>query len=415
LIQAAEELAQDVGVARATDVLGVPRATLYRHRGSPQPSSAPPRKPSPRALTADERDRIRAVLYEERFVDKSPREIYAKLLDEGLYLCSVRSLYRLLAREHASRERRDQLRHPAYKKPELLAVAPNQVWSWDITKLKGPRKWEYFQLYVILDIFSRYVVGWMLAHREAAELASRLIRETVQKQGVDADQLTIHSDRGAAMASQSVAQLLASLGVVKSHSRPHVSNDNPFSESQFKTLKYMPEFPERFGSHEHALSHCRHFFQWYNDDHYHTGVALLTPTMLHYGRADEVIRQRQTVLSGAYAQHPERFVRGAPVHAPVPTAVWINPPPEDRQEKDGLPEANCPQKPSAPLAHSQPGYPSSSCVPAELDCVSPSEPSVLKRRHQKQPLDTHHAEKNPGGMGAEPPGDGRDPPGYNAH
>lgn len=341
MIQAAETLAQDVGVWQAAGVLSVPRATLYRHRQTESRPTPPPRRPSPRALSSEEQDRIRAVLYEERFVNKSPRQIYAALLDDGIYLCSVSTMYRLLARDKASRERRDQLKHPAYKKPELLARSPNQVWSWDITKLKGPQKWQYFQLYVILDIFSRYVVGWMLAEYESADLASRLIRETVQKQGVDENQLTIHSDRGPAMASQTVAQLLASLGVVKSHSRPHVSNDNPFSESQFKTLKYMPEFPDRFGSHAHALSYCREFFQWYNEEHYHTGIALLTPSTMHHGKAAEVIDQRQAVLAQAYAQHPDRFVNGPPVHPKVPVEVWINPP-SLILKQERLPETNCP-------------------------------------------------------------------------
>ncbi len=210
-------------------------------------------------------------------MDKAPREVYATLLDEGEYVCSVRTMYRILNENQAVQERRNQRRHPNYKKPELLATGANQVWSWDITKLLGPQKWTYYHLYVILDIYSRYVTGWMLAHRESSDLASRLIRETVDNQGVCEDQLIIHGDRGPSMASHNVARLLASLGVTKSHSRPHVSNDNPFSESQFKTMKYRPEFPDRFGGYEDAISFCRSFFKWYNDEHYHTGIAHLTP------------------------------------------------------------------------------------------------------------------------------------------
>ncbi len=262
----------------ACRALGVSRASFYRRRRRKEAPTADRRAgPSPRALSAEQRGQVRDALNSERFMDKAPREIYATLLDEGEYLCSVRTMYRILDEEKAVRERRNQLKHPNYKKPELLATGPNQVWSWDITKLLGPQKWTYYYLYVILDIYSRYVTGWMLAHCEAASLASRLIRQTLENQGVSEDQLTIHSDRGPSMASQSVAQMLASLGVVKSHSRPHVSNDNPFSESQFKTMKYRPEFPDRFGGYEDALGFCRPFFKWYNDEHYHTGIGLLTP------------------------------------------------------------------------------------------------------------------------------------------
>ncbi len=276
-------------------------------------------------------------------------------------------MYRILQQDQASRERRNQLRHPHYQKPELLATGPNQVWSWDITKLLGPQKWTYYYLYVILDIFSRYVVGWMLAHRESADLARRLIRETVVKQSVVEDQLTIHSDRGPSMTSHGVAQLLASLGVTKSHSRPQVSNDNPFSESQFKTMKYWPEFPDRFAGFEHAHGFCGQFFSWYNDEHYHSGIGLLTPAMLHYGAAERVRDQRQRALSAAYAAHPERFVQGLPAPPALPTAVWINPPSRASQleHKKRLPEAHCPQKPGTLFAHPWPGYPSLSCVPAE--------------------------------------------------
>ena len=265
-------------------------------------------------------------LHSERFVDREPAEVYATLLDENTYLCSIRTMYRILHEAREVRERRDQLRHPRYHKPELLATAPNQVWSWDITKLLGPAKWTYFYLYVMLDVFSRYVVGWLLAQRESADLARRLICESCEKQGLDPTRLTIHSDRGPSMRSQSVAQLLATLGVTKSHSRPHVSNDNPFSESHFKTLKYRPEFPDRFDSQEHGLGFCRAFFPWYNDEHHHWGLGLLTPATVHFGHAPRLLDARQNTLTAAYMAHPERFVRREPQPLPLPTAVWINPP-----------------------------------------------------------------------------------------
>ena len=235
-------------------------------------------------------------------------------------------MYRLLSDSQEVRERRDQLRHPQYRKPELLATGPNQVWSWDITKLLGPAKWSYFYLYVIMDIFSRYVVGWTLAERESGQLAQRLIRETCVKENIEEGQLTIHADRGTSMTSQTVAQLLATLGVVKSHSRPQVSNDNPFSESQFKTLKYQPEFPQRFASHEHGLTFCREFFPWYNNEHHHWGLGLMTPATVHTGRANEVLAARQVTLSAAYLAHPQRFVQREPRPQQPPEAVWINPP-----------------------------------------------------------------------------------------
>ena len=235
-------------------------------------------------------------------------------------------MHRILAENAELKERRNQLRHPQYKKPELLATAPNQVWSWDITKLLGPCKWTYFHLYVILDIFSRYVVGWMVAPRETAELARRMIADTCEKQGIVADRLTLHADRGTSMTSKPVALLLADLGVTKTHSRPHVSDDNPYSESQFKTLKYRPGFPQRFGSIEDARAFCQQFFAWYNREHRHSGIALLTPETLHYGMAEEVIQKRQQILNSAYARNPERFVRACPKPLPPPTAAWINPP-----------------------------------------------------------------------------------------
>jgi len=328
-MKALDELSNQVGTSAACRDLGVSRATLYRHR-RPKPAAPvagpPPRPPSPRALSPQERQEVLDVLHSETFVDQAPAEVYAALLDQGQYLCSIRTMYRLLETQEEVHERRDQLRHPSYQKPQLLATAPRQVWSWDITKLLGPTKWSYFHLYVILDIFSRYVVGWMLAHRESDELAKRLIRETLVKEGILRDQLTIHSDRGPAMRSQTVAQLLATLGVTKSHSRPHVSNDNPYSESQFKTLKYRPEFPDRFVSYEHGLTFCRDFFDWHNLHHHHWGLGLLTPAVVHHGQAQDILNRRQIVLDAAHADHPERFVRRPPQPLPLPEKVWINPP-----------------------------------------------------------------------------------------
>lgn len=276
------------------------------------------------------------MLHSERFVDQSPAEIYATLLDEGRYLCSVRTMYRILEAEDEVRERRNQARHPHYRKPELLAMEPNEVWSWDITKLLGPAKWTYFYLYVILDIFSRYVVGWMVAHRESAALASRLISDTCEKQEIGSEALILHADRGTSMSSKCVAMLLADLGVTKTHSRPHVSNDNPFSESQFKTLKYRPEFPRRFGCIEDARSFCRGFFDWYNTRHRHSGIGWLTPETVHYGQAKAATAARQEALDEAYRRHPERFLGGPPVAPTLPSAVWINPPDKEVSKQQKL-------------------------------------------------------------------------------
>ena len=346
MMAAARELSCETGIVRATESLGVPRSSYYRFLDHGKRTRQTIRRQSARALSMAERTEVKEVLYSERFCDSAPREVYAALLDEGRYLCSVRTMYRILNEDKAAKERRNQLRHPEYKKPELLATKPNEVWSWDITKLRGPRKWTYYYLYVILDIYSRYTVGWMLATRESSDLARKLIRETTQKQGVSRDELTIHSDRGPSMASHNVAQLLALLGVTKSHSRPHVSNDNPFSESQFKTMKYSPAFPARFGSQEDALSFCREFFRWYNEEHYHSGIGLLTPASLHYGEAQGVIEERQKILEAAYRKHPERFVKGRPKSGSVPKAVWINPPTKKKDETALLiPAANYPEQP----------------------------------------------------------------------
>lgn len=331
MIQTVEELSQMVGVRAACAALGVPRSHLYRARqATPAPTSQPraPRVAPARALSEAERDTIRKVLNSEQFQDRAPREVYATLLDEQVYYCSWRTMYRILAEHDEVRERRNQLRHPTYAKPELLATGSNQLWSWDITKLLGPTTWTYYYLYVILDVFSRYVVGWMITEQESAELAEQLIAETCAKQGIAPGQLTIHADRGSAMTSKPVAVLLADLGVIKSHSRPHVSNDNPFSEAQFKTLKYGPTYPGRFGCVADARAWGQAFFDWYNNAHHHTSLGLLTPADVHYGRAAAVLATRQAVLQRAYAAHPERFVKGVPAPAQPPAAVWINPPPE---------------------------------------------------------------------------------------
>jgi putative transposase len=316
-----------LGVAPVCQALGVPRASYYRWQPPPMPAEGPkPARRVPRALPPTERQQVLAILNDERFVDLPPAEVYATLLDEGKYVCSIRTMYRILHEEHEARERRRQLRHPRAAAPELLATRPNQLWSWDITKLTGPAQWTYFYLYVILDVFSRYVVGWMAAYRESATLAPRLIEQACARQGIETGELTIHADRGAAMISKSVALLLADLGVAKTHSRPHVSNDNPFSESQLKTLKYDPEFPDRFGSLQDARRFLLDFFVWYNTMHHHSALGWLTPYDVHHGLAEQRLVERTAVLQTAFAATPERFVRGVPVPPALPREVWINKP-----------------------------------------------------------------------------------------
>lgn len=388
-MDAVTNLSPTVGTVAACQALGVARASWYRHRPLPKatdsptsfmgpltsepctgqvpiedatPSStapvqhelpAPPEhvasaRTSPRALSMAERQSILDALHSDRFLDQAPAEVYATLLDEGVYHCSVRTMYRILDAEGEIRERRNQARHPVYARPELLATRPNELWSWDITKLLGPAKWTYYYLYVILDVFSRYVVGWMLSTQESAALAERLISQTVEKQNVKPGELTIHADRGSSMTSKPVAFLLADLGVTKTHSRPHVSNDNPFSESQFKTLKYRPSFPARFASLEQARAFCCRFFQWYNVEHHHSGLACLTPQVVHFGQADHAIHARNQTLRAAYQAHSERFVRRPPVAATLPGAVWINPPapepPTHEASRDASPEPNQPTR-----------------------------------------------------------------------
>jgi putative transposase len=329
MMQAAIALTAKSGLtASACAALGLARASVYRARArrlQPPPSRSAKRAP-PRALGPQERSRVLDLLRTPRFVDRAPAEIYATLLDEGVYLCSIRTLYRILAGNGEVRERRDQRRHPVYQKPELLAEAPNQVWSWDITKLMGPAKWSYFYLYVILDIFSRRVVGWCVADAESTVLFKALFDDAFVKHGILPGQLTLHADRGGPMTAKPTAFLLADLGVTQSHSRPHTSNDNPFSEAHFKTLKYQPQFPKRFGCIEDARTFCRRFFTWYNQDHHHVGIGLMTPDQVHYGQAKAVHAARQDVLAQAYQAKPERFVRKAPGPPPMPTQTWINPP-----------------------------------------------------------------------------------------
>jgi putative transposase len=328
------ELGPQIGVAAACTVLQVNRSGVYRERarlaGKSRPVSVQPRPRPPLSLTQAEQDVLLGVLDSERFADVAPATVFATLLDENRYHGSVRTMYRLLAAQNQTGERRRQRVHPVYAKPELLAVRPREVWSWDITKLKGPAKWTCFHLYVLLDIFSRYVVGWMLAARESAELAEQLIADTVEKQNIAPGTLTLHADRGTSMRSKPVASLLIDLDVAKSHSRPHVSDDNPYSEAQFKTLKYRPDFPERFGSIEDARAHCQQFFHWYNTVHRHSGIAYMTPEAVHYGRATALTQQRAITLDTAFAANPNRFKHVAPSPPVLPTAAWINPPKKDR-------------------------------------------------------------------------------------
>lgn len=324
-MKAAMEVADRLGVAPTCAAFGVSRATFYRKR-TPKLGPQPPRRSPPRRLPEPERRAVLEVLHEPRFIDLAPAEVFATLLEEGRYVCSLRTMHRILAENTEGRERRDQLRHPTYSRPELLATRPNELWSWDITKLLGPAKWTYFYLYVIIDVFSRYVVGWMVAHRELARLAEKLIEDTCERQRIEPGQLTVHADRGVSMTSKPVALLLSDLGVTKTHSRPHVSDDNPYSEAHFKTMKYRPDFPDRFFEVEHARSHCGDFFDWYNNEHHHAGLGMLTPADVHFGRVEQRIAERQAVLDAAFAARPERFPHGRPIAARPPREVWINKP-----------------------------------------------------------------------------------------
>jgi len=325
------QVAQQTNTKMACEQLAYPRSSYYRHEQVKLPPTEPrvPPAPSPRALPPAEQEAVRDLLNSERFVDSSPRQVYGTLLDEGRYLCSVSTMYRILQAHQEVRERRNQKQNPVYKKPELLATAPNQVWSWDITKLRGPVPHVYYYMYTILDIFSRYVVGYMIATREKATLARQLVADSCAKQGIEPEQLILHADRGSAMTSKTLALLLADLGVGKSHSRPYTSDDNPFSEAQFKTMKYRPDYPDRFGSPQNARQWANPFIHWYNNDHRHTSLGLMTPATVHYGLAAELTGQRQVTLQAAYEKNPERFVNGLPSPPKLQTAVWINPPLEE--------------------------------------------------------------------------------------
>jgi len=322
-MSAAAETIPTSGVVATLDALGLSTSTFYRLL---QPSRPSKRRTPARALSATEQQVALDALHEERFQDRPPAEVVATLAEEGRYVGSERTLYRLLAKHDEVRERRNQLVHPNYAKPELVATAPNQVWSWDITKLLTTTKLVYLYLYVVIDIYSRYVVGWLLAERENAALATRLVDEVVARNDVKPGCITLHADRGAPMRSKLLSQLLAELDVNKSFSRPHTSNDNPYSESHFKTLKYHPGFPRKLRNLDDGLAHCRQFFSWYNDEHHHSGIELFTPSDVHFGRADAVLKQRHDVMMAAYAQHPERFVQGPPRLRQLPSQVAINPP-----------------------------------------------------------------------------------------
>jgi putative transposase len=325
--EAVSELEPLVGTLGACRAIGACRASLYRRRRPPPPRAPVPRRTSARALSDGERAAVLEQLHSPRFLDASPAEVWATLLDEGSYLASERTMYRILAAEHGGvRERRNVLTHPPYAAPELLAEHPTELWSWDISKLKGPAKWTHFYLYVILDVYSRYAVGWTVQHRESAALAKALIAQAVEQQQVLRHQLTVHADRGSSMTSKPVAFLLADLGITRSHNRPYTSTDNPYSEAHFKTLKYRPAFPARFDSIDHARAFCRDFFDWYNQQHRHCGIGLMTPATVHHGHAEQVHADRATVLDTAYAATPERFIRHPPRPPALPTAAWINKP-----------------------------------------------------------------------------------------
>jgi putative transposase len=311
---------------QACELLGASRATIYRRRQPPVPRPVTPRLQPANKLTEAERQHILAVLRSEEYCDLAPAQVWAQLLDDGIYLCSISTMYRLLAIAGENRERRRQRTHPARKRPELIARRPNQVWSWDITKLQGPERGTYYELFVIIDIFSRYVVGWMVSPAETGELAEAFIADALAGQGITRDQLTLHADRGTSMTSKPVAQLLVDLGVARSHSRPHVSNDNPYSEANFKTLKYCPAFPGRFGSIEDARAFCSTFFDHYNHVHRHAGIGLHTPASVHYDTAREIRSQRAATLHDAYTANPARFRHRPPSPPKLPTVAWINEP-----------------------------------------------------------------------------------------
>jgi putative transposase len=319
-------------MSAACRALDIPRSTGYRWRFGPVFGPRRPRPSPARALSELECQDVLSVLYSERFVDQAPRTVCAKLLDEDQrYLCSPRTMYRLLQAQNAAPERRAVRSHPTYKKPELLATGPNQVWTWDVTWLRGPVRYKYYPLYVIIDLYSRLNPGWLLAHEENGEHAARLIEETCKRQGVERNSLTVHADRGPVPTGKTVNQLFIDMDIAPSFSRPRVSNDNPFSEAQFRTMKYGPEYPDRFAGYDDARNFCKKFFPWYNNDHRHSGIAYFTPADVHYGRVQMLLAQRQTAMNKAYERTPERFPNGAPKVKKPPSAVWINPP-ENRSE-----------------------------------------------------------------------------------
>lgn len=326
--QAREQLEPHVGVQASCRITGISRSTLYRRR-TPKPEKLEPgvRPVPPNALTEQERDRLIEILNSEEFRDKAVRQVWAALLDRGVYLASPSTMYRELRARGQVRERRAQARHDAKKKPQLEARASNDVWSWDITKLPGPVRGRFFDLYVVIDIYSRYVVHWEIHLSESGEIAERFIENAIRANGSIAPG-TLHSDRGTAMTSLSVAELLSELGITKSHSRPKTSNDNPYSEAQFRTLKYCPVFPGRFGSFADARSFCRRFFDYYNHRHYHSGIGLHTPFTVHIGTAQAIQDKRASTIEAFRAANPRRFTR-RPRLPKIPTVAWINRPDED--------------------------------------------------------------------------------------
>jgi transposase InsO family protein len=333
---------QDIAIDALCDAVAIPRATYYRNQQGEEKNISTIAITPKNSLRDGEKQAILNLLHSERFVDKTPYQVFNTLLDEGKYHCSPRTMYRLLESQAESGERRVQRNHRDAIKPELIAVRPNEVWSWDITKLLSPKKWVYFYLYVILDIYSRYVVGWLIADCESKELARQLIEESALKNGIQRDQLTLHSDNGPSMVSHTVAQLLDDLGITKTHNRPYTSNDNPFSESQFKTLKYCAEFPGQFSDLNSSELFCKQFFSWYNNDHYHSGIAWLTPKSVHYGHGADVLEKRHQAMLKAYFENPARFNNKIPMLKQLPAAVYINPPQavEIRVKNENI-ENNC--------------------------------------------------------------------------
>lgn len=323
------EVASSACWAAVGAALGLPRATRYRWMRPSRPRPERRRAPSPRALSAAEQAVVLAHLHAERFVDQSPAQVYATLLDEDTSLCSPRTMYRILAAYQQVRERRAQRAHPPHAVPRLRATAPNQVWTWDVTDLRGPKKGVHYKLYVVVDLFSRYVVAWMLAPRESATLAKRLIARACRRHKIRRGQLTTHSDRGSIQIAKDLHALYEDLGVVRSLSRPRVSNDNPFSESLFKTVKYTAGYPDRFVDFAHAEAWCTAFFTAYNTQHKHSGLAYCTPATVFHGQAADQLAQRHRTMTHAYRQHPERFVRGVPTRDVLPPVVTLNPIAED--------------------------------------------------------------------------------------